>query len=402
MARALAVFGMFTVHLGVASIGLFGLGSTAGQDGAAELFHQLTRGRSSALFAFLAGLSLALASGRMEPLKGPEARPLMKRVAVRAALLVVLGGLVELLGVPIAIILVFYGLFFVLALPFLQLRAGAAAACALAVALLGPQVSYLIRWATPIGDESPDRILGLWPGPVELVFTGSYPALTFMAFVLAGLAVGRLDIQRTAVRIRMALGGGLLALLGYGGSWAALHPLGGIDQLTEDAYRAHYNLEPGAPLWDPAQDEQMRVWVKEEANSIHGEVPVDGVSWLLVANPHTGTTFEIFGAVGTALLVLVACLVLGERLRVILYPLAAVGSMPLTVYVGHLVVYALVGSSPWEGDPWELELYVLGSLAFATLWRLTLGQGPLERMIATISAGVQDTTGRPQRGADPT
>lgn len=384
IARALAVFGMFTVHLGVGSIGLLD------QDGAAELFHQLTRGRSSALFAFLAGLSLALISGRAAPYRGQDANRVAVRILVRASILVLLGGFVELLGTPIAIILVYYGLFFALALPFLRLRAPALAAVAAAIALIGPQLSYLIRWATPLGGEDAGgRIAELWPGPTELLLTGSYPAFSFMAFVVAGMAVGRIDLLSTANRIWLAATGAGLALLGYGGSWVALYPLGGINRIAEAAYRAHYGLAEDSPLWVPEFDAEMREWVEEQANSVHGEVPADDAAWLLVANPHTGTTFEILGNIGVGLLVLVLCLFLGDWLGRGLYPLAAVGSMPLTVYVGHLFFFAALGSSPWEDAPYELEFYVLGALIFATMWKLTAGKGLLERMIGGASVAVE-------------
>ncbi len=59
IARVLAVFGMFAVHLGVTSIGLL--------DGsAADTLHELMRGRSSALFAFLASEEAAL-NRRQDP-----------------------------------------------------------------------------------------------------------------------------------------------------------------------------------------------------------------------------------------------------------------------------------------------------------------------------------------------
>lgn len=391
IARALAVFGMFTVHLGTGSIGLLGGGDPSVDGGAAETFHHLTRGRSSALFAFLAGLSLALISGRGEPYRGAPARSVALRVLVRAAILVFLGGLVEVLGTPIAIILVYYGLFFVLALPFLRLRAIGLTVAAATTAVLGPQLSFLIRWATPLGErEGGERIAELWPGPADLFLTGFYPAFTFMAFVLAGMAVGRIDLWSTINRLRLAATGGGLAVLGYGGSWLALYPLGGLDRVAAAANQAYYNMDGTDRSWDPTVSPEMRQLAVDQANELNGEVPVDTPAWLLVASPHSGTTFEILGAVGTGLMVLILCLFLGDWLGRVLYPLVAVGSMPLSVYMGHLVVIAVVGSNPWVDAPYELEWYVLGSLAAASLWKMLLGRGPLERMMATVSTAVEE------------
>jgi hypothetical protein len=56
---------------------------------------------------------------------------------------------------------------------------------------------------------------------VALFFTGGYPAVTWVPFVIAGMAVARLDLAGRAARIRLALTGVALAVAGYGGSWLA-------------------------------------------------------------------------------------------------------------------------------------------------------------------------------------
>lgn len=387
IARALAVFGMFTVHLGVGAIGLLG------QDGAAEVFHGITRGNSSALFAFLAGLSLALVSGRAFPYRGVDAQRVRARVVVRAVLLIVLGAAVELLQTPVAVILVYYGLFFLLALPLLTLRAPALAVAAAAVSTLGPQASYLIREAWRL-DEAVPGTASLAPGFTDLFLTGYYPAFTFMGFVLAGMAVGRLDLNATAIRLSLAMAGAGLVLLGYGGSWAALHLLGGLERLAAAQFGGAYTLA------DPAQRALLEESILEEAWSLYGEVPTLDPAWLLVATPHSGTTFEVLGSIGAGLLVLVVCLFLGERLFLPLYPLAAAGAMALTLYVGHLIVIAAIGASPWEAAPFRLELFVLGSLVFATLWRPLLGKGALERLLAGAAAAGEKAAVPPGRPGD--
>ncbi|MDS1270993.1 heparan-alpha-glucosaminide N-acetyltransferase domain-containing protein [Lipingzhangella sp. LS1_29] len=397
VARALAVFGMFTVHLGVGSLGLLGLwdvrfdvGSLGalGETDPAEVFHQLTRGRSSALFAFLAGLSLALISGRETPPLGGHLRAIRGRVLARAVPLVLLGIAVELLGTPVAIILVYYGVFFVLAVPLLGLRAPALAGIAAATALIGPQLSYLVRAVAPLDpDSSALRQFGI-PGPTDLLLSGSYPAMSFMGFVIAGMAVGRLDLRATRIRTGLAGLGVGLATLGYGGSWLALYPTGLVDRLAIAELARHDAQNPTVtePPGDAGDRAQLREWFGAEGiNALHGEVPTDTPLWLLVASPHSGTTGEVLGATGTALLVLTTCLVLADRLGRLVYPLAAVGSMALSVYVGHLVAIAVIGASPWEGVPFRLEIFVFGALVLATLWRVVLGKGPLERLLAAAA-----------------
>lgn len=379
-ARALAVFGMFTVHLGVASIGLL-------PEEPAEAFHRLARGNSSALFAFLAGVSVALMTGRTTPLTGAPRRRATERILVRAVVIALMGGLLDLLGAPIAIILTYYGGFFLLAVPLVRLRASQLWAAAAAAALAGPQLSFLIREAMePTGPRTSS--LG---SLTEFFLTGYYPAFTFMAFVIAGMAVGRTDLSSAGTRLRLAGAGAGLALLGYGGSWLLLYPLGGLDRLVEHTLlgaSANGSAFPADPvLADPAREAMA-----EQLHDIRGQVPTDSAWWLVVGTPHSGTTFEIAAATGTALLALAACLWLAEAAGRVLYPLTAVGSMALTVYAGHIVVIAVMGYSAMDEAPYRLELFVLGALAFAWLWRALVGRGPLERGVGASADAVTRLT----------
>ncbi|MFC3519633.1 heparan-alpha-glucosaminide N-acetyltransferase domain-containing protein [Streptomonospora nanhaiensis] len=381
VARALAVFGMFSVHLGVGAIGVFG--SDAVGTALTESVHELTRGRSSALFAFLAGVSLALMTGRAEPLAGAELRRRCLRILMRALVLGVLGVLLDLAGAPIAIILTYYAGFFLLAIPLLllRLRAPALAALAAVTAAAGPVASFAIRGA--MGDTGP-RVASIG-GPVDFLLTGYYPAFSFMAFVVAGMAVGRLDLTSARVRLGMAAGGAGLALLGYGGSWLLLHPLGGLDHLER--------------AWLASPDKQLLYQtIGDKVGDMHGQVPTDTAWYLAVASPHSGTGFEIAGAVGTALVVLAACLAAADAAGRLLYPLAAAGSMPLTIYTGHVLVIAALGYSAWDAQPFRLEAFVLGALVLATVWRLTLGRGPLERLVGHLAETAAEVVPPEDRG----
>ena len=87
-------------------------------------------GRASALFAVLAGVSLVLLHRRTSRVG----------LAVRALLVALLGLALGELGTGLAIILTYYGLLFLLGLPFLGLRARALFAWAavwVAVSVLG-------------------------------------------------------------------------------------------------------------------------------------------------------------------------------------------------------------------------------------------------------------------------
>ncbi|WP_354638817.1 heparan-alpha-glucosaminide N-acetyltransferase domain-containing protein [Kitasatospora camelliae] len=347
LARGLAVFGMFAAHLGPDP-------EVGGPVGAAM---RLAHGRASALFAVLAGCALVLLAGR-RPRTGRDARQAAARIAVRAALLIALGTALDALDPPISLILTAYGAYFLLALPLLRLPGPVLAGLAAAWALLGPQLSYALR-TSGTADLLPHRL-------ADPLLTGAYPAATWMPFVLAGMALVRLDPSRVIVRRRAAaVGTGLLAL-GYGGSWLVLRLLG--DQVAGDAVRAGEGegaVGPGDPVG------------------------------LLGAAPHSGTSFEVLGAVGFALLVVAGCLELTGRLAVAasgsvtvaaagvaVAGVAAVGRMSLTAYVGHIGVVVLLAI---ELDPGPslplLAAFVAGALAVAGLWTARFARGPLEALM---------------------
>ncbi|WP_428843316.1 DUF418 domain-containing protein [Subtercola boreus] len=87
------------------------------------------------------------------------------------------------------------------------------------------------------------------------------------------------------------------------------------------------------------------------------------------------------------------CLISASKVvSIILYPLGSVGMMPLTIYTGHVLIlalrYALDPTQPVK-DQTVWILLTLGSLVFATLWRLLLGQGPLERALRALDGSRQ-------------
>src|SRR5215213_6909725 len=102
IARGIAVLGMFVAHVL--------------PDGDTE---NLADGRSSVLFATLAGVSLGLLTGGAEPPPSGSRRRLVGGVALRGLTLILLGLVLWPLGSGIAIILDYYGVFFLVLLPLL-------------------------------------------------------------------------------------------------------------------------------------------------------------------------------------------------------------------------------------------------------------------------------------------
>jgi hypothetical protein len=340
MARGLAVLGMFGAHLRI------GDELTADPAGWAAL----VQGRSSILFATLAGVSIALLSGRTRPAGDVDLVRARLRIAVRAAWVFAIGGVLEWLDTFVAIILGVYAVLFMLALPFLRWSGGRLIAAAAAIVIAGPPLNVLLGQLLTAGGADDHYF-------ARLMVTGPYPAMLWWAMVLVGLAVGRLDLSAAGVRAGLAATGATAAVLGYCGGWLSTRLLG-----------------DGLPSRGP-----------EEGFGFPGEWRA---AWLTGAEPHSGTPFELVGSTGVAVLVVAGCLALADRLPRPTAPLRAVGALALSVYAGHIVVIwglLIVAPQATEGlDVWLL--FVLGALIVATGWRALLGRGPLERLLTWSSS----------------
>jgi len=341
LARGLAVLGMFGAHLRI--------GDELTTDPAT--WAAVVDGRSSILFATLAGVSMALLSGRTRPADGVELVRARLRIAVRAAWVFAIGAVLEWLDTFVAIILGVYAVLFVLALPFLRWSPRRLLVAAGVVAVAGPPLNAFLGQVLAVADAESHYV-------AELLVTGTYPAMLWLAFVLVGLAVGRLDLGAADVRVRLAGAGAAAAVLGYAGGWVSTRA-----------------LAEGLPSAGPEEGFASPVGEWDAA-------------WLSGAEPHSGTTFELVGSCGFAVLVIAGCLVVADRLPLLTYPLRAVGAMALSVYTAQIVVlWALL-----QVDPVRVEgvgvwlMFVLSALAGAALWRWKLDRGPLERLLTWSSS----------------
>ena len=336
VARALAVFGMLGAHFG---------GVPADVVAAPSSWLGVVHGRSSVLFAVLAGVSLALLTGRTVPPDGAELVRARTRILVRAAWVFGIGIGLEALGTDIDVILGVYAVLFVLALPFLRWSPRRLLLAAATLAVLTPPAALLLTVAAQAGGLEQS-------GVVLLLLNGPYPALIWWTFILLGMAVGRCDLAAPRVRARLLGAGAALTVLGYGAGWLTTRWWG-----QAASAQAWVDGDVGARSWSPA--------------------------WLSGAAPHSGTTCEIVGSVGIALIVISGCLVLAERLPRATFPLVSVGAMALTAYTGGVVVPAVLPEYPEGG--WAWPAFIAGTVVVATGWRLAIGQGPLERLLSTSS-----------------
>lgn len=352
VARCLALLGMVATHVL----------DERSPDGGLTVGQWLAGGRASALFAVLAGVTLALMTGGRTPVAGRERLARTVGVVVRAVLVAALGMLLARADSGIAIILTYYGLLFCVGALFVGLRTRALLVLAAGWAVVAPLVSYAVRPSLPDrGFESPAFDQLAHPGQLlsELLLTGYYPVLPWLTYLLVGMALGRADLRSRRVA---AWAGGAGAVLAVG------------------ATRVSHALTARWPAADGLPD--------VVATGMYGNVPADETGrWLLVVAPHSSTPFDLAATAGSSLLVIGACLLVvgalsGTALEAVRVLFGA-GAMTLTLYSLHVLMRT---DRVWPSDEpssyvWHvLVLLALGAAFAAARWR-----GPLEAVVTRTS-----------------
>lgn len=335
----------------------------------------LAGGRASALFAVLAGVSLALMTGRTEPVRGPERVVRSIGLGIRAVLIAVLGLVLGSLESGIAVILTYYGLLFLLGIPFLGLRARTLALIAAGWVVVGPVLSWWAGGLLPErGYASPHLSQLARPGHLaaELLFTGYYPVVPWLAYLLAGLAVGRMPLRRRSVQAALLVGGVALAVV----ATVVSHAL-----VTRDGIARVLLTESGAP--------RIGVLLDQISTGMFGNVPRGGAwQWLLVVAPHSSTPFDVLQTGGSALAVIGGCLlVVGLLPRAALIAVSVffgAGAMTLTLYTLHVVMRT---PDVWPQErPDTFVVHVLVVLGIGAVFAALGRRGPLEALIGRASS----------------
>ncbi len=343
------------------------------RDGSPTWSFSLFAGRSAALFAVLAGVGIALMTGRRRvPLAAGRAS-----AAGLAARALAIGGFGLALGYANAslgaVILPYLAVMFLLAIPLVFLPTRIIAVLGVLIAVGMPVLGHVWRPRLPVPDLLNPTIGSLIDDPLgllsELSLTGEYPALPWMAYLCAGLVIGRLDLTRQRVAIALTAVGAVLA--------------------TASAYVSSY-LDPfaGAHIW-PAQPGSYLTGPETAELLIlggDGTTPASTWWWLAIDAPHTGTPFDLMGTTGVAIAVL-GVMLLASKMRsmsALLMPLAAAGGMTLTLYAAHIM---FINS---DYDTYSAATGCLVQIGAALLsglaWRATIGRGPLEAITTAVAA----------------
>ncbi|WP_051197100.1 heparan-alpha-glucosaminide N-acetyltransferase domain-containing protein [Jonesia quinghaiensis] len=437
LARGFALMGMMAAHFML---------STSPELTSPSTWGGLVNGRSSILFATLAGVSLAIISGRTTPVTGQALSQTRFKILVRAIFIFVLGSILAAMNTGISVILQTYALLFIVALAFLTMRRRWLILWAAVFSVLGPFLTYVLPLLAERAAMSP-------PMP-ELLFNSSYPALSWIPFILIGLAIGRTSLTSMRNQLSLIGIGAVLALLGYAtvpvtatiSSVLSGEPLvieddslyekdtaSKDDSSSEDMGNkdlssypdpiAAANLQDGEFLlngenateidlsglecWDEVSDygagaqRNVNCWSQVtddvSAEPVERSTPIDHVATLLenwaTAEPHTATPHEVIGSGGFAIALIGFFLLIGSTVRYALLPVIAMGSMSLTTYTAHVVSYWFLSDMAMNADGFAWKPW-LGSVAVfmfaATVWRFFFTRGPLEWLLAII---VRRTTG---------
>lgn len=323
IARGLALLGMIVINVGPAE--------------AQTLLHRLylmPYGRASVLFVVVAGvgMGLMLRSRRRDARRWPI-------VLWRAGLLFIGGLTLQLVTDDVSVILPVYGALFALALVLQFVPRSGLLVLAATMTILGPVLFIAVMNL----DGGP---YGWWSGlPVgelsrDLLFSGRFPLVTWCVPFIMGMWLARLDLRSRPLLDRLIVVGGVAALGGFALSRISLALVG------EGADVGFARLLTGAA---------------------HGQMPL----WLI-------------SSVGGAVFVIATVQRLGPRPSWVLGPLAAVGQLPLTLYVLHIGILAVIrpegGYSRTEGMAVSAVM-IAAFIVVALVWRYFARTGPLEWLL---------------------
>lgn len=334
----------------------------------------IAAGTSSALFSFAAGVSLSLGYTRVSAATARDRKADRASLGVRAAAIAGVGLVLGQVEVSVSILLTYLGVAFALAIPMLGLGVRTLAACSIGFATFGAVLSQLLAGPMPgLGAYDPSmNLLFSDPGGTlsTLLFTGPFPAIPLMAYLCAGMAMGKLDLRSLDIQLRIFLTG---LFLSVGTALTAMLLLGplGVKEILVEASSDLYSEEEVSDVltWGPVD-----------------EVPLSSGWWQVALSPYSHTAFELLNTLGVAMAAFGVMLFLCDRIHWVVAPLCAFGSMPLTLYSAHILFLA---TGIWADYPAiSLAVQIGAGLLFAVLWRRVSGlqRGPLEYVVAMLAA----------------
>ena len=363
--RALAIIGMIAVH------SLYAYD----HQGEPSLSYSLAAGKSAAAFAILAGVSISFIVGRKR-LAGPAAPGKIASLLARAATIGAIGLLLGYTDSEVAVVILpYYAVMFAMAIPLAALSTRALLVAAVSLLVVMPVLSQWVRPYVVSGLPQQLDFTYLFTAPAEfasdILLTGQFPALVWMFYICVGLMIGRCNLQSPKIIGGMLGVGAAMVGVAAFASWYILQLAGVAGHL-----RNTVTAEQAATLFTFGGD---------------GTVPTSSWWWLALNTPHTGTSLDLLTTTGYTMLVLGLMLGFERSLRnrikqvfsLVTFPLAAAGTMALTVYVGHIIFI----NSPLDVSGavstfwWQLVVIAV----VASVWSILFDRGPLEGLVTSIT-----------------
>jgi uncharacterized membrane protein len=370
-ARGLALIGMMVIHV---------LPDANPATGGPAWTYVISAGNASALFALLAGVSIAFTTGRAR-VGRDRAMATVASLTSRAIVIAVIGFALGYTDAELAtVILPYYAVMFLFAIPLVFLPTCGIALAGAAVVAGAPPLTFLLLPHLPPPTESTfnagfgdavSRPLGLLS---QLVVTGEFPALTWVAYVCAGLVIGRLTLSSARTASRMLVAGSFAAAFAQVASSVLLYQYGGLQHIWGAA-------DTGA--------------ASQTMDVLHfggdGVLPGTTWWWLALVEPHSGTPLDLLATIGIATMVLAAMLLtdhvrqpIADRvIGLAKMPLAAAGKMTLTFYTLHVMFINSIHDTYIPTTSFILQ--VVAALVLGVAWQASAGRGPLEALTAAAT-----------------
>ncbi|WP_022870435.1 heparan-alpha-glucosaminide N-acetyltransferase domain-containing protein [Yaniella halotolerans] len=332
----------------------------------------LFAGTATALFCVIAGIGLAFDTGANTRYVGRAFDRSLLNIGFQAVLLVGLGLVVNsLVELPESDILVYIGAMYLLALPLYALRGRQLLVVTGVLILLTPLIRYAFDYQLQGAGHYVNPVFShVFQDPAGVVstvlLTGSFPALTWITFLCLGLAIGRLTLLRPGTPLLLLTVG---LIIGFGAkltSWFLVRSPEGYNTMRSS-------------MADASQTQIDRFLVFGS----DGALPTTTPGWLLSAAPMASTPWSIAASCGFSLAAIGLLIALIRKLPQLLRPIIDVGTMPITIYVGHLFLLTLFDSLVTGWALFTFEVIVL--VAFATLWRRLFSHGPLEYCVSRVA-----------------
>ncbi|EEH66152.1 hypothetical protein HMPREF0058_0987 [Actinomyces urogenitalis DSM 15434] len=317
VARALALIGMVSAHL-------LATGGPA---------LTVTDGFPSALFAVLAGISLALMSDRGVRVGGAALATSRHSLLVRGLVLILLHQVLTAVNGPIQVVLEAFGMAY-LAMAWMPRWRTRTLWLALAVLALASGTIHAV-------------ILTFYP-PVPAVLDYPYPLLGWMTYMSVGLLLHRLVLHSPRRQVALLA---LCAPVAVAGTLVREHTALGLPSLLETQ------------------------------GGIRGVL-------CLIGDPtsHSAGLADLVTTTAGSLAVICLCLLLFRHQAWWSFPLQAMGSMSLTVYVAHVASAGpVMARSTLPSYPLLGWATIVLALVLPTLLRLRWRRGPLEELMRRLT-----------------